>query len=270
MHLPFSKYSGCGNDFILIDNRQSVFDVTRIDTIVNLCHRRLGIGADGIIFLESSSKADFRMRIFNTDGSEAEMCGNGLRCLIRFIQELGIECKQFVIETMHQIIPARVSSTGVSVAMPPPTDCHFFEQVHLEDDPLTLHRLDTGVPHAVLFVENLHEVRLMSMAPQIRYFPRFLPKGTNVNFAVINANQEVEVRTYERGVEGETLACGTGAVAAALAAARVHGLCSPITIRPKSGDKIDVAFVREDNNIFSNVIMSGPAIKIFSGTVLIG
>lgn len=271
MHIPFSKYSGCGNDFILIDNRQKVFDTTRTDNIVHLCHRRQGIGADGVVFLEASLnlslKADFRMRIFNADGSEAEMCGNGLRCLVRFIQELGIAGHQFLIETMHQLIRTTLSAEYVSVDMPVPTNYRFFDQLIIEGTPYTLHFLDTGVPHAVLFVDDLHRDKWMTIAPKIRHHPHFKPKGANVNFAVIHSNQEVEMRTYERGVEGETLACGTGATAVAIAAACVHGLSSPIVIKPKSGDAIHIAFPGKLTLpiAISQLTMSGPAVKVFSG-----
>lgn len=271
MHISFSKYSGCGNDFILIDNRQKVFDAARNDHIVHLCHRRQGIGADGVVFLESSLnlKADFRMRIFNADGSEAEMCGNGLRCLVRFIQELGIPGHQFLIQTMHQLIPTTISGESVSVDMPVPTNYRFFDQLIIEETSYTLHFLDTGVPHAVIFVDDLHQDKWMTIAPKIRHHTHFKPKGANVNFAVINSHQEVEVRTYERGVEGETLACGTGAAAVAIAAACVHGLNSPIVIKPKSGDAIRIAFPGKMTNpiAISELTMSGPAIKVFSGEI---
>lgn len=265
MHIPFSKYSGCGNDFILIDNRQSQFDATRTDVIVHLCHRRLGIGADGIVLLIPSSKADFGMRIFNADGSEAEMCGNGLRCLVRYIKELGISGDAFLIETMHQLIPVCVTAESIKAEMPPPINCQFFDQLDLGEKAFTVHFLDTGVPHAVIFVENLQDSELMTIAPSIRHHPRFKPKGTNVNFALIHSNNEVEVRTYERGVEGETLACGTGAAAVAVAASCVHGLLSPVAVRPKSGDTITIAFNLSSQSDISKLWMSGPAIKVFSG-----
>lgn len=266
MHIPFSKYSGCGNDFILIDNRQKAFDFICND-IAQLCHRHQGIGADGVIFLEPSSKADFRMRIFNADGSEAEMCGNGLRCLVRFINELGIVGHQFLIETMHQLIQTTISGEYINIEMPVPTNYRFFDQLIIEETPYTLHFLDTGVPHAVLFVDDLYSDKWMAIAPKIRYHSHFKPKGANVNFAAINSKQEVEIRTYERGVEGETLACGTGATAAAIAAAYVHGLNSPIVIKPKSGDAIHIAFQGKLTNpiSISKLAMSGPAIKVFSG-----
>ncbi|MBA3816706.1 MAG: diaminopimelate epimerase [Parachlamydiaceae bacterium] len=278
--LPFFKYSGCGNDFILIDNRHQLFNIytAKTEVIVQICHRRLGIGADGIILLENSQKADFRMRIFNADGSEAEMCGNGLRCLVRFIQDLGIPGNNFLIETMHQLIPTTILEKYISAEMPAPKNCRFFEQLQIEETSYIIHYLDTGVPHAIIFVEDLHDNQLMLIAPQIRYHPHFLPKGTNVNFATINSNNEVEVRTYERGVEGETLACGTGAAAVAIAAAHVHGLKSPISIRPKSGDIIYIYFPEavyslSEETFLSNprgLTMSGPAVRVFNGNIFIG
>jgi diaminopimelate epimerase len=289
MDIPFSKYSGCGNDFILIDNRQQIFNKTCSEFIAHLCRRRLGIGADGIILLEHSASADFCMRIFNADGSEAEMCGNGLRCLIRFIRDLRIDGDKFIIETMHQHIPTAILEDSISAEMPFPTNICFFTELDIEGKVHIFHCLDTGVPHAVLFVEDLNDNKWMAMAPKIRHHPKFMPKGTNVNFATINSNNEVEVRTFERGVEGETLACGTGAAAVAFAAANLYELDGPITIRPKSGDiiLIDVSTsISNPNSRISKaqspirsfnsqdydsekgkIIMTGPAYKIFSGTI---
>lgn len=278
MEIHFSKYSGCGNDFILIDNRQQFFEPARSNLIARLCHRRLGIGADGIVLLEESSKADFRMRIFNADGGEAEMCGNGLRCLVRFIQELGIDKESISIETMHQIITTIISEDFISAMMPAPETCYLSKELNIEGRTYTLHSINTGVPHVVIFVENLEDSTWMAIAPKIRHHPNFFPHGTNVNFALFT-DQEVKVRTYERGVEGETLACGTGAAAVAIAAACIHQLSSPITIRPQSNETIKIAFpssLIKKYQIQSNttgsfephtetLTMTGPADKIFSG-----
>lgn len=266
MRIPFSKYSGCGNDFILIDNREKIFDVESPDEIANLCHRRYGIGADGLILLEKSATANFRMRIFNADGSEAEMCGNGIRCLAKFICELGIAENCFLIETMHQQIEVVVSCDMVSVKMPIPTEINFHAKISVDGQPLVIHHLDTGVPHAVLFVEDLEDESLMERAPLVRFHPHFT-KGTNVNYAAVTADGTVAVRTYERGVEGETLACGTGAAAVAIAAAYVYNLLSPITIYPRSKDILQIAFTGPGHSP-ENLVMTGPAIKIFTGSFL--
>lgn len=259
MPIPFSKYSGCGNDFVVIDNRSAIFaDRCSQATISRLCHRQFGIGADGIILLENSDKADYRMRIFNADGSEAEMCGNGVRCLALFIHELQLANKKFTLETMHQKMQICVEGSKVCVYLPPVTEFKYFIPLSIEGRELTLHSLNTGVPHVVVFVEDIENDAYLAMAPHIRYHPLFHPKGTNVNFATINSEHTIVVRTYERGVEAETLACGTGAIAVALAAAKVHGLPSPITIQTRSQDFLHISF----NN---GLTMTGPAIKTFEG-----
>lgn len=261
MKVPFAKYSGCGNDFIIIDNRSQIVEELPCRTIECLCHRQNGIGADGLILLENSQKSDFRMRIFNSDGSEAEMCGNGIRCLAHFIFELGLVDKEFSIETMHQQMLVCFDGCQVRVEMPPVTDHKYFIPLSVEGQELTLHFLDTGVPHVVLFVEDISDDAHLTLAPHIRFHPHFQPKGTNVNFAKIHSDNSVEVRTYERGVEAETLACGTGAVAIALAAAKVHNLPSPVTIRTRSADLISVSFDQ-------GLSMAGPAVRTFEGFFL--
>lgn len=260
MLLSFDKYSACGNDFILVDNHVSNHSFSQ-HTIMRLCHRQQGIGADGLILLERSQKADFRMRIFNADGSEAEMCGNGVRCLARFIQSTGVNKDSFCIETMYQMVSIQVKQDLVSVKMPSPTDV---ESVSLKigNNEIALHYLDTGVPHAVWFVDDLEDENKFALAPQIRRHPLF-PKGANVDLATIRSPADIAVRTYERGVEQETLACGTGAVAVAVAAAQKYQLKSPINIHTRSGEAIQISFKSEPLEI----IMSGPARKVFSGII---
>lgn len=265
MNIPFSKYSGCGNDFILIDNRQKIFEVHNPEDIARLCDRRLGIGADGVILLEHSFAADFRMRIYNADGSEAEMCGNGIRCIARFLHELSIPTDSFLIETMHQKVHVSLSENMVSVNMPNPTQLNYFKPIIVEESSFIVHHLDTGVPHSVLFVDNIEDESLMRIAPKIRYHSYFKPKGTNVNFALLTQSDEIIIRTYERGVEGETLACGTGAVAVAIVAAVVYNLKSPLSIRTRSKDILQISFVGTQP-MPTNIVMKGPAIKIYQGT----
>lgn len=265
MRIPFSKYQGCGNDFILIDNRTAAFATPWPGHIVErLCHRQSGIGADGIIFLESSRQADFRMRIFNANGSEAEMCGNGIRCLTCFIQEMGIQGKSLLIETMHSCIPTSMQGEKVRVAMPSPTDFRTPISLVHQDTPLTLHYLDTGVPHAVIFVDHLENHPYQTLAPSLRHHPYFHPRGTNVNLAKKLSPHAIEVRTFERGVEQETLACGTGAVAVALAAAHLHQLKGPLTIHTRSQDVLEVGFTHSGSH-FADVTLTGPAVKTFHG-----
>jgi diaminopimelate epimerase len=265
MSLPFAKYSGCGNDFILIDNRLPILpDPFPSETVVNLCHRHKGIGADGVVLLEKSAKADYRMRIFNADGSEAEMCGNGLRCLARFINDIGIEGSSFLIETMQVNIQVGISAGLIGVQMPAPVEIQYGLCIVVEGHPITLNFLNTGVPHAVVFVTQIENRHLSILAPRIRNHPHFHPRGTNVNFAQLIGDHTLEVRTYERGVEQETLACGTGAVAAAIAAVETLKVQSPVTIRTRSKEILTITFSGPSHSP-TKLEMAGPAVKIFQG-----
>lgn len=258
----FEKYSGCGNDFIVIDNRKNVFKPSQ-DDIFRLCHRRFGIGADGVILLENSTSADYLMRIFNADGSEAEMCGNGIRCLARFIQNIEkVESAEWVIQTMHQCISLKVNHDLVSVMMPPVGLFRSHININIDGLSFLFHFIDTSVPHVVHFTDDIDNPNLMRCAPQIRFHSEFSPKGTNVNFAKILSDSSIAVRTYERGVEGETLACGTGAVAVALVAAKLYSMKEKVVIWPLSQEALTITF----NDSFEDISMIGPANKIFEGT----
>lgn len=263
MQILFSKYTGCGNDFILIDNRKNLCPVLEPKVIQHLCHRTQGIGADGVIFLESSLSANFAMKIFNSDGSEAEMCGNGIRCLMKFIEEKGFTEKNCTIKTMHETIQVGLGDQTVWVEMPVPRDIRWNDPLEIDGKSYAVHYMDLGVPHAILFVENKISSHWMELAPKIRFHPRFSPRGTNVNFAFLEGDS-ISVKTYERGVEKETQACGTGATATALAAAKIWHLPSPIKILPLSGTPIKISF-KISGEAISDVVLSGPAQKIFHG-----
>lgn len=266
MPIPFVKYSGCGNDFIIIDNRERRLCFSRPE-IVKLCHRHKGVGADGVILLESHplQSIPYQMRIFNSDGSEAEMCGNGVRCLAQHIRSIDSIEDPFVIKTMHQQVGISFHGDLVTVGMPSPAGISF-KKLTIDSQEYPLHCLDTGVPHAVLFRTEPIPDSLLAIAPAIRFAPQF-PKGTNVNFAHLLPDHTIAVRTYERGVEQETLACGTGAAAVALSAAHCFGLPSPITIHTRSGDLLYVGFQQENSNHFTNVTLTGPAVKVFEGLI---
>ena len=267
MPIPFSKYSGCGNDFILIDNRDGVFPNDNIPLIRKLCERRTGVGADGIILLENSVIADYRMRIYNADGGEAEMCGNGIRCLMKFVHSLEPTRTSCTFQTACGLVKTKLIDEEVEAEMTSPQDIAWGVSLPIEDKNLTLHRLNTGVPHAVIFVEQLQDHSWMELAPHIRYHSYFGKAGTNVNFAKLERDT-LRLRTYERGVEGETLACGTGATAVALAAAKIYGLSSPVTIYPASGEALQIGFTYEDSQ-FSRVLMRGPALHIYKGELVL-
>lgn len=264
MTIPFSKYSGSGNDFILIDNRDKVIRHFPESFIPRLCHRHSGIGADGVILLEKSEIHDYRMRIFNSDGSEAEMCGNGVRCLAKFLTDLGAKNKKFDIETMCTSVTAEIVEEYIKVKMPTPHsfDCH--RALDIDGSKLTVHSVDTGVPHAVLFVDNLSDRNLMQIAPIIRFHKDFYPKGTNVNFVSIDSDNSLHIRTFERGVEKETLACGTGAVACAIISSKIKKFSSPIRVQFRSRQIVEIIFEKRDHEI-AEVYLIGPAVKIFQG-----
>jgi diaminopimelate epimerase len=263
----FVKYVGCGNDFILFDNRTEDFPINE-STLSSLCHRQYGIGADGVILLEPSSVADFRMRIFNSDGGEAEMCGNGIRCLMRFLEHLGFQKPSYQISTLQRILTVAHDESNIKVEMGAPCDLKWDIGLSIENETVSAHHLDTGVPHAVLFVKNVKEINVTKMGPPIRFHPLFSPKGANVNFTEILDENTICVRTYERGVENETLSCGTGATAAALAAANRHGLKSPVYVQTTHSlkDPLKISFEVENQN-FVNVHMTGPAHSTFRGIV---
>lgn len=251
--IAFSKYQGAGNDFILIDDRVSNFPIHLVE---KLCHRRLGIGADGVILLQNSRKAAFRMRIFNSDGKEAAMCGNGIRCLFDFARTLGFKEESYLVETMDAILQCRAVGDRVSVLLAPP-------QLIVHNLPLLDNRIDvwnTGVPHAVLFVDELDKVPVAELGYLIRHHGHFQPHGVNVNFAS-HENGLLRMRTYERGVEGETLACGTGAAAVALSAHKRYNLPSPLQIYASSNDLLEV------NVAEGKIELIGPVKAVFHGKI---
>lgn len=260
----FAKYAANGNDFILFDNRHKTFPIFP-PLIQRLCQRQIGIGADGVLLLENSTKADYCLRIFNSDGSEAEMCGNGLRCFVKWLINKGYHPPLFRIEVMQHVLTAKVIDHTICIDMGCPRNIQWDITLRFENQFLRLHYLNTGVPHAVLFAEDIENINLLRLGAYIRNYSLWTPNGTNVTFAQKIDGSRLKTRTYERGVEGETLACGTGATAAALAAAR-DGFSSPVVIETRSGDNLKIEFSFE-NQKFSNVTLSGSADCIFQGEI---
>ncbi len=259
--IPFSKYSGCGNDFILINNRDGALRLNKT-TIENLCNRNCGIGADGIIFLEEGNgHVDFGMRIFNRDGSEAEMCGNGLRCLGQFIYELGFEKKPYLIQTKERILKINYANGLIKADMGDAVD--FKTDLELDRE-LNCSFLNTGVPHAVVFVDDVKQIPVMALGSKIRHHTQFSPAGTNANFVQKTADNQIAIRTFERGVENETLACGTGACAGAISACQKWKMKQPIEVVFASGEKLEINFTREGQT-FTEITQTGPALKTFHG-----
>lgn len=252
----------------MIDNRRISRFFTK-ETIVQLCQRSHGIGADGLILLENalSANASYRMRIFNADGSEAEMCGNGLRCLAHYIRSEEKIVNSLDIETMHQILNVSFPSSCVRVCMPAPSPI-VHKKIEINQNEISLYCLDTGVPHAVYFTDPFNERNFLSLAPLIRSHPDFQPEGTNVNLVQILSDQSIAIRTYERGVENETLACGTGAAASAITCAHAFSLKAPITVEVRSGERLIIDFQKKID-VFTQLTMTGPAEKIFEGKVIL-
>lgn len=264
-HWPFAKYVGCGNDFILFDNRTETFPIfSRL--IRQLCHRQQGIGADGLLLLGNSILADFSVRIFNADGSEAEMCGNGLRCLVKWLIHLGFDLPLFRIEVMQSVLSARQKQNDIYLEMPNPKNIQWNLVLPYENQSLRLHYLNTGVPHAVIFVKDIENTDIFNLGTFVRNHPFFKPQGTNATFVEELDNKKLKIRTFERGVEGETLACGTGATAAALAAAQLRKLKGPISVATRSGEELVIDF-RLQNQEFADVTLTGPAKCTFMGEV---
>lgn len=259
--------NGAGNDFVLIDNRERKIKVTR-DHIVRLCHRQRGVGADGLFLLvpSTSGKADWAWEFYNSDGSTAEMCGNGARCFARFIQRQVGAHGQTTFETGAGIITATFQGERVTVSLTKPKDLRLDQKISLSAGNVIAHSLNTGVPHVVLFVPDADRAMVQQLGAELRHHPHFAPKGTNVNFVQVKGPNFIRVRTYERGVEGETFACGTGVTASALIASQVHQFTSPIKVQVQGGDLLDVTF-KEAAGEFSDVKLTGPAEFVFEGRI---
>ncbi len=252
MKIPFMKMSGSGNDFILIDHRKSFLKEDRLkDFIRKVCQRRISVGADGLILIEPSQKADFKWRYYNADGSEAEMCGNGGRCAARFAYLKGIAGPSLKFETLAGILSAQVDGKRVKLEMTKPVGLKLDETLLMDGKEKVFSSINTGVPHAVFFVEDLESVDTIQMGRAIRFHSNFAPSGTNVNFIRLEKGSRLSIRTYERGVEDETLACGTGAVASALIAAFKGLVKSPVSIKTRGGEVLTVDFEIEAKGIKS-------------------
>ena len=249
MNLSFSKYHGTGNDFILIDDREGKVSMSS-EEITNICHRRYGVGGDGVILLRPSSKGDYAMQIFNSDGSEAEMCGNGLRCLVQFLKDLGEEKETFQIETMKKIYPCKVDQSGVSIQMGLPK---IIEEKGSE------YLLEVGVPHLVVFTDDLSRFDLEAKE-------RFSDLRVNINYAMIEPLATIRMRTFERGVEEETFSCGSGATAVCMAAWHRFGLSGSVDVIFGRGETLKCE-IHNKNKTLLGITMSGAVSHTYNGVV---
>jgi diaminopimelate epimerase len=269
---PFVKMSGAGNDFVVVDNRSLSLPLTR-EHIAALCHRHFGIGADGLLAVEPAGEpgADFRMRYYNADGGEAEMCGNGARCFAKFVEPWQrADPNRVRFSTQAGIITGEFVGHEVRVNLSAPTDLRINRKADFGWGEVTFHSLNTGVPHVVIEVPDIEVAEVLSLGRAVRYSDLF-ERGTNVNFAQVAGPSDLIVRTYERGVEGETLACGTGVTAAALIMHQVRGLKLPVRVKVRGGDTLAVDAVVEHSaagsGTFREVTLTGPAMETFRGTV---
>ena len=258
--------NGAGNDFVFIDNRTGEVHLNR-SQIARLCDRHRGVGADGVLLLEKSSNgADFRMRYFNADGGEAEMCGNGARCFARFANRITGAKGKLCFQTLAGVISAELKGGVVMLQMTEPTDLRLKIELAVADENKTVHFINSGVPHVIIPVARIDDADVGREGAAIRYHKLFSPKGANVNFLEKRGDKKIAIRTYERGVEDETLACGTGIVASALIFAAIENASSPITVIARGGDELYVGFEKTDSQ-FHNVTLTGPAEFVFEGTI---
>ena len=263
--IPFFKMSGSGNDFIIIDNRTGVVPQAQLNRlVVGACRRKMSVGADGMILIESSDRVDFKWRFFNADGSLPDMCGNGARCAARFAFIHGIADRQMAFETLAGTIEATVGDDGVKIRMTEPKDLKTGTSLDLDGTTAVVGSVNTGVPHVVMVVDDIEAVDVVETGRLIRHHPDFAPEGTNANFVAFGKNGEIFIRTYERGVEDETLACGTGNVAAALILAHDRSLASPVTLVTRSGGTLTVHFKTQGNR-YQDVFLEGDARVIYRG-----
>ncbi len=282
--LKFTKMNGAGNDFVMLDNRDHSLALEK-SAIERICDRHRGVGADGLLVVEPAQNgADFRMRYYNSDGGEAEMCGNGARCFARFAQRVAGKSGDVSFETIAGVIRAKMIGENVRIQMSEPHSLALNQSLSAGTARIAVHSLSTGVPHAVVFVgdsaapserasthpllhslrENLDAVDVRTLGNALRFHPHFAPKGTNVNFVTQTGQDAIAIRTYERGVEDETLACGTGVVACALIFGELAAAASPVKVKVRGGDTLEVAW-EKSGDTWRNVTLTGPADFTFDG-----
>lgn len=260
--MEFFKIAGSGNDFVVIDNSNTAI-TGRKEAAIKLCRRKFGVGADGLLLVEHSKKADFRMRIFNPDGSEAEMCGNGLRCIVRFAAEKKICTKKsLTVETKAGVLEAFTDrSQNIRVQLNIAGGADLNMKIPLGKTRLAGHFINTGVPHTVIEAADLEKIEIEKTGPLVRYHKLFSPEGTNADWIQIMDNNNIAIRTYERGVEAETLSCGTGSVAGAIISFLLGKTASPVNVHTRSGEILRVSFDAEMKKVY----LEGKTLLAFKG-----
>jgi diaminopimelate epimerase len=269
MMLRFAKMNGAGNDFVVVDNRNEQLKLSA-QQVKLLCDRHRGVGADGVLLVEpASAEGDFRMRYYNSDGGEAEMCANGARCFARFASRVSGEREELRFETPAGMIRAELRGENVKLELSEPKGMVLNRTLEIGKRKLPVHSINTGVPHVVAFVDDLETTPVRDWGAKIRYHGAFHPKGTNANFVKQIEPGKIAVRTYERGVENETLACGTGVAASGLIYSALNDLESPVQVLVRGGDWLELGF-RKTASGFEEVTLEGPADFVFEGTIDIG
>ncbi|MDH3956406.1 MAG: diaminopimelate epimerase [Desulfobacteraceae bacterium] len=261
--IEFYKMSGSGNDFIIIDNRNNIIDENGLSKfIAKVCRRKMAVGADGLILVENTDSSDFKWRFFNSDGSDAEMCGNGARCVARFAYLNDIAGSNMSFETLAGLVKAEVIKDRVKVKMTDPLDLKTDDTIELKNGLLSISSVNTGVPHVVIVNDSIDDVDIVKIGREIRYHDQFSPAGTNVNFVCHIKDNTLAIRTYERGVEDETLACGTGAAASAIIMAHKMKLDSPLSVLTRSGGYLNI-FFKEKEGQYCDIYLEGDARIIY-------
>lgn len=269
--IPFMKMNGCGNDFIVVDNRQGIMNEYDLPEFIRrVCARRVSVGADGFMMIEESDKADFKMRYFNADGSEGEMCGNGARCISRFAYIQGVAENEMTFETLAGIYEAEIVGKNVRLKFPPVRirDIHLHQTHEFDGKTLDYHYALVGVPHVVIYrddVDAMDYKELLTLGRKIRYADIF-PVGTNVNFLKIVDENNIIVRTYERGVEDETFACGTGSTTSAIISSLLGKTKVPVKMHTRAG-VLKILFDTKDD-VIDDLYMEGNAKVVAEGYLL--
>ena len=266
MKLAFTKMHGAGNDFVLIDDREGIVPWEDHFLMASLAGRRTGIGCEGVILVQKSDKADFRMRFLNPDGTEVEMCGNGSRCAAAFAHRIGASGSALTMETMCGLVDAQLTANGVCVWMPEPSKKNYGLVVKVGDETVCGDYLVAGVPHFVVQVPNISAADVQRLGRALRLHPTFAPEGTNVDFVSFRAPNRMTMRTYERGVEAESGACGTGAVACAVVAVETAGFTLPTQVKTSSGSDLVIGGDWRHNKC-TGLTLTGPVKFVYSGEI---
>jgi diaminopimelate epimerase len=266
MTIPFFKMHGAANDFIVVDDRNLVFPAQDTEWLAAIMRRNTGVGSEGVLLIQPSDTAHFRMRFFNPDGGEVDMCGNGARCIARLAFDLGVAPARMQFDTLAGIVGAEVNGDTVCLTMTEPHDWRMQQMLTIGGREMPYHFVNSGVPHVVMEVADLDALDIQRLGAAVRYHEAFAPAGTNANFIEITGPQSLRLRTYERGVEAETPACGTGIVACGLLAGRAGRVAPPVTIHSAGGHALVVDYEPTETGA-QRVTLTGPAEYVFQGTL---